>query len=34
MSQMQVSRKLKKAFELLHEMIADSQLGDSLMEIF
>ena len=34
MSQMQVSRKLKKAFELLHEMIEDSQLGNSLMEIF
>ena len=33
MSQMQVSRKLKKAFELLHEMIADSQLGNSLMGI-
>ena len=33
MSPMQVSRKLKKAFELLHEMIADSQLGNSLMEI-
>lgn len=33
MSQMQVSRKLKKAFELLHDMIADSQFGDSLMEI-
>ena len=32
-SQMQVSRKLRKAFELLHEMIADSQLGNSLMEI-
>ena len=32
-SQMQVSRKLKKAFEMLHEMIADSQLGVSLMEI-
>lgn len=31
MSQMQVSRKLKKSFELLHEMIADSQLGNSLM---
>ena len=33
MSQMQISRKLKKAFELLHEMIADSHLGTSLMEI-
>ncbi len=33
LSQMQVSRKLKKAFELLHEMIADSQLGNSLMEM-
>lgn len=33
MSPMQVSRKLKKAFELLHKMIADSQLGNSLMEI-
>ena len=33
LSQMQVSRKLKKAFELLHEMIADSQLGASLMGI-
>jgi len=33
LSQMQVSRKLKKAFELLHKMIADSQLGASLMEI-
>ena len=33
LSQMQVSRKLKKAFELLHEMIADSQLGTSLMEL-
>ena len=33
LSQMQVSRKLRKAFELLHEMIADSQLGTSLMEI-
>ena len=32
-SQMQVSRKLKKAFALLHEMIADSQLGASLMEL-
>ena len=33
LSQMQVSRKLKKAFEMLHEMIADSQLGASLMGI-
>ncbi len=33
LSQMQVSRKLKKAFEMLHEMIADSQLGTSLMGI-
>lgn len=33
LTQMQVSRKLKKAFALLHEMIADSQLGNSLMEI-
>ena len=33
LSPMQVSRKLKKAFELLHEMIADSQLGNSLMGI-
>ena len=33
LTQMQVSRKLKKAFALLHEMIADSQLGTSLMEI-
>lgn len=33
LSPMQVSRKLKKAFELLHKMIADSQLGNSLMEI-
>ncbi len=32
-SPMQVSRKLKKAFEMLHAMIADSQLGDSLMGI-
>ena len=32
-SQMQVSRKLKKAFGILHEMIADSQLGNSLMGI-
>jgi len=32
-SPMQVSRKLKKAFSLLHEMIADSQLGTSLMGI-
>lgn len=34
MSEMQVGRKLNKAFELLHEMIADSQLGTSLMGIF
>lgn len=34
LTQMQVSRTLKKAFALLHEMIADSQLGNSLMEIF
>lgn len=33
LSQMQVSRKLKKAFEMLHQMIADSQLGSSLMEL-
>lgn len=33
LSPMQVSRKLKKAFEMLHEMIADSQLGASLMGI-
>ena len=33
-SEMQVVRKLNKAFELLHEMIADSQLGTSLMEIY
>ena len=33
LSQMQVSRKLKKAFGILHEMIADSQLGNSLMGI-
>ena len=32
-TQMQVSRKIKKAFELLHEMIADSQLGNSLMGV-
>ncbi len=32
-NQMQVSRKLKKAFSMLHEMIADSQLGSSLPEI-
>ena len=32
-NQMQVSRKLKKAFAMLHEMIEDSQLGNSLMEI-
>lgn len=31
LSPMQVSRKLKKAFEMLHQMIADSQLGTSLM---
>ena len=31
LSPMQVSRKLKKAFSLLHEMIADSQMGNSLM---
>ena len=30
---MQVTRKLQKAFELLYEMIADSQLGNSLMGI-
>ena len=33
LSQMQVSRKIKKAFTLLHEMIADSQLGNSLMGV-
>ena len=33
LSQMQVSRKLKKAFEMLHGMIYDSQLGTSLMGI-
>ena len=33
LTQMQVSRKLKKAFAMLHEMIEDSQLGNSLMEI-
>ena len=32
-TQMQVSRKIKKAFSLLHEMIADSQLGNSLMGV-
>ena len=32
-SQMQVFRKLKKAFGLLHEMIADTQFGYSLPEI-
>ena len=33
-SEMQVGRQLNKAFELLHEMIVDSQLGNSLMELF
>ena len=33
LTQMQVSRKIKKAFSLLHEMIADSQLGNSLMGV-
>lgn len=33
MTPMQTSRKLKKAFELLHEMIADSQMGASIKEI-
>ena len=33
LSQMQVSRKLKKAFEMLHKMIVDSHLGASLMEM-
>lgn len=33
LTQMQVSRKIKKAFGLLHEMIADSQLGNSLMGV-
>lgn len=33
MSPMQVSRKLKRAFELLHGMIEDSNLTSSLMEI-
>ena len=32
-SPMQISRKIKKAFELLHEMITDSQLGNSLMGV-
>ena len=32
-TQMQVSRKIKKAFSILHEMIADSQLGNSLMGV-
>jgi hypothetical protein len=30
---MQISRKIKKAFSMLHEMIADSQLGNSLMGV-
>ena len=30
---MQISRKIKKAFEILHEMIADSQLGNTLMGV-
>lgn len=34
LSDMQVSRNLKKAFELLQDMIADSKMGESLMEIF
>jgi len=33
-SKTQVRRMLNEAFELLHEMIADSQLGNSLMELF
>ena len=33
-SEAHVGRQLNKAFELLHEMIADSQLGNSLMELF
>jgi len=32
-SQMQISRKIKKAFSMLYEMIADSQLGNSLMGV-
>ena len=34
LTKMQTSRKLKKAFELLHDMIADSQLGNSLVGVF
>ena len=33
LTQMQVSRKIKKAFSLLYEMIADSQLGSSLLGV-
>ena len=33
LNEMQVSRKIKKAFSLLHQMISDSQLGDSLMGV-
>ena len=33
-SQMQIHRKIKKAFALLHEMIADSQLGTSLLGVY
>ena len=34
LSKMQTTRKLQKAFELLHDMIVDSQLGNSLMGDF
>ena len=33
LTKMQTNRKLKKAFEILHDMIADSQLGESLLGV-